>query len=60
MDIREMGTGWPILILGPLLKEEDEAIIEYDLIPSLSNEDELYRFSKLAHAKGRPIAVHLK
>ncbi|MDA1078712.1 MAG: alanine racemase, partial [Verrucomicrobia bacterium] len=43
-DIREMGSGWPILILGPLLKEEDSAILEYDLIPSLSNEDELNRF----------------
>lgn len=60
IDIREMGTGWPILILGPLLKEEDEAIIEYDLIPSLSNEEELTRFSKLAHAEGRSIEVHLK
>ena len=55
-----MGTGWPILILGPLLKEEDEAIIEYDLIPSLSNEEELNCFSKLAHAEGRSIEVHLK
>ena len=34
-EIREMGSGWPILILGPLLEEEDEALIEFDLIPSL-------------------------
>ena len=60
MDIREMGTGWPILILGPLLKEEDEAILEYDLIPSLSNEEELIRFCKLAQVKEKPISVHLK
>ena len=41
MDIREMGTGWPILILGPLLNEEDQYILEYDLIPGLSNREEL-------------------
>jgi len=44
MDIREMGTGWPILILGPMLNEEDKAVLEYDLIPSLSNQAELERF----------------
>ena len=50
-DIREMGSGWPILLLGPLLKEEDSAILDYDLIPSLSNEDELNRFIELAKRK---------
>jgi alanine racemase len=59
-DIREMGSGWPILILGPLLKEEDSAILEYDLIPSLSNEDELNRFIELGKRKGKPQAVHFK
>ena len=59
-DIREMGTGWPILILGPLLEEEDQAILEYDLIPSLSNEEELCRFVKLAKKKAKPLGVHLK
>ena len=59
-DIREMGSGWPILILGPLLKEEDSAILEYNLIPSLSNEDELNRFIELGKRKGKPQAVHFK
>ena len=27
IDIREMGSGWPILVLGPLLEEEDQALI---------------------------------
>ena len=25
-EIREMGSGWPILVLGPLLEEEDDAL----------------------------------
>ncbi|MEK9773531.1 MAG: alanine racemase, partial [Opitutae bacterium] len=60
MDIREMGSGWPILILGPLLEEEDQSILEYDLIPSLSNKEELERFVRLSRKKGSPIKVHLK
>ena len=60
IDIREMGNGWPILILGPLLEDEDQAILEYDLIPCLSNESELIRFSKLSQKKGKPISVHIK
>ena len=60
IDIREMGSGWPILILGPLLEEEDQALIDYDLIASLSNASELKRFSKLAKAKHTMIKVHLK
>ena len=60
VDIREMGSGWPILILGPLLAEEDTAIFDYDIIPCLSSEGELKRFSKLAKSKGKKIPVHLK
>ena len=60
IDIREMGSGWPILVLGPLLEEEDQALIDYDLIASLSNASELKRFSNLAQAKQTTIKVHLK
>ena len=35
-EIREMGSGWPILVLGPLLEEEDEAIVELDIINSIN------------------------
>ena len=46
--IREMGSGWPILILGPLLEEENEALIELDLIPTLSSHIELNRLKALS------------
>ena len=59
-EIREMGSGWPILVLGPLLKEEDEAIIDLDLIPSLSCLEEVKRFQALSQTKKRKIKVHLK
>ena len=59
-EIREMGSGWPILILGPLLEEEDEAIVDFDLIPTLSSKNELDRFIKLSHKYQKQISVHLK
>ena len=59
-EIREMGSGWPILILGPLLEEEDEAIIEFDLIPTLSCQSELDRFCLLSQKHQKPISAHLK
>ena len=59
-EIREMGSGWPILVLGPLLKEEDEALTDLDLIPSLSSMEEVKRFEALSQTKKRKIKVHLK
>ena len=59
-EIREMGSGWPILVLGPLLEEEDEALIELDIIPSVSSEAEVVRFQKLSEKSGKKISVHLK
>src|SRR6056300_837875 len=46
-DIREMGSGWPILLLGPLLEEEDHALLDYDLTAALSSQEELERFQAL-------------
>lgn len=59
-EIREMGSGWPILILGPLLEEENEALIELDLIPTLSSKTELKRLSALSHKYQKEIPAHLK
>ena len=59
-EIREMGSGWPILILGPLLEEEDEALIEFDLIPTLSTKEELARLCALSQKHQKQISVHLK
>lgn len=58
--IREMGSGWPILILGPLLEEENEALIELDLIPTLSSHIELDRLKALSQKYQIRISTHLK
>lgn len=58
--VREIGPGWPILVLGPLLPEEEPAILEFDLTPAISSEDEFARLEALAAKSGRKIPVHLK
>ena len=58
--LRELGPGWPILLLSPLLPEEDRFLAEYDLAATISTEDEVARFDAVGRAAGRPVAVHLK
>ena len=59
-DIRHMGAGWPILILSPLLPEEDAQLVEYDLTATVSTLEECERLSKLAQSHKKQIKVHLK
>jgi len=59
-QVRELGPGWPILVLGPLLPDEDRYVAEYDLAVTVSTEDEVSRFDAAGRAAGRPIPVHLK
>jgi alanine racemase len=58
--LRELGPGWPILLLSPLLPEEDRFLAEYDLAATISTEDEVARFDAVGRDAGRPVAVHLK
>lgn len=58
--VRELGPGWPILVLGPLLPGEDRAILELDLTATVSSFDEVARLEKLGAAAGRRVPVHLK
>jgi alanine racemase len=58
--IRELGPGWPILLLSPLLPEEDRYLAELDLAATVSTEDEVARFEAVGRAAGQPVSVHLK
>ncbi len=58
--VRELGPGWPILILGPLLPGEDRAVLEFDLTATVSSFDEVNRLEKLGADAGRTLPVHLK
>ena len=58
--LRELGPGWPILVLSPLLPGEDQALIDHDLAATVSSEDEVARLDAVGEAAGRPLAVHVK
>jgi len=58
--LREIGPGWPILLLGPLLPEEDSYVAEYNLTATVSTSDEVQRLNAVGQAAGRPVSVHLK
>ena len=59
-EIREIGSGWPILALSALLPEEDKYISQYQIIPTISSADEVERFCRVGQAADKPIPVHLK
>jgi alanine racemase len=59
-DIRHMGAGWPILVLSPLLPEEDARLIDYDLTATISTLAEAERLDALAQARKTRIKLHLK
>lgn len=56
--IRELGGGWPVLILSPVLEDEYEYIVEYDLTPVVSTHEEVEKLS--AFARHKKISIHLK
>lgn len=58
--VRELGPGWPILLLSPLLPEEDHCLAEYDLTATVSSAEEVERFDAVGRAAGRVLSVHLK
>jgi alanine racemase len=58
--LRELGPGWPILVLSPLLPEEDEALAgDAELAATVSSLDEVERFARVGGA-GTAISVHVK
>ncbi len=59
-EVREIGAGWPILVLGPILPGEEDRLLENDLVATISSPEEVKRFEKAARKAGRPLRVHLK
>ena len=58
--IRELSSDWPILLLSPVLPDEDHYLADYDLAATVSSSAEVARFDAVGRAAGKPVAVHLK
>lgn len=59
-EIREIGAGWPILVLGPVLEEECNYLINYDLVATVSTDYEIDMLEAAARQRQARIRVHLK
>jgi len=54
--IRDVGKGWPILMLGACLPEEVETAVRDEVMPTLSTLEEARRFSAAAERFGKTVA----
>jgi alanine racemase len=59
-QIREIGSGWPILVLSPILPGEEDALLDYDLIATISTLEEALRFNDFAKWHRTQLPVHIK
>ena len=59
-DIRSVGRGWPIVMLGACLPDEVERAVKDNVMPTLSNVDEARRFSRMAKKLKRTVSAHVK
>lgn len=60
LDIRRAGIFDRLLVLGGCFPGQEQAFIDYDLMPSLFDADSAERLNKVAGAAGTKIKVHLK
>jgi alanine racemase len=60
LTLRELSSDWPVLLLSPVLPDEDRYLAEHDLAATVSSSAEVTRFDAAGRAAGKPIAVHLK
>ncbi|MFP4272680.1 MAG: glutamate 5-kinase, partial [Halothiobacillaceae bacterium] len=58
--IREVGQGWPILVLSALLPGEETQAVHLDVMPTVSSVEEVDRLELAARRARRTLGVHLK
>lgn len=58
--IREIGPGWPVLVLGSILPEEARHVADAEVMVTVSSAEEVARFEEVGTKAGRQIPVHLK
>lgn len=58
--LRELGVGWPILLLSPVTPQEDHHLPAAEVAVTVSSCEEIARFEAAAARAGRRLDVHLK
>jgi alanine racemase len=59
-NIRSVGQGWPVLMLGAALPQEVDYLVRDGIMPTLSTLEEAQRFSASAIRRKQTVAAHLK
>jgi alanine racemase len=59
-NIRAVGAGWPVLMLGACLPGELECAIRDDVMATISTLDEARQFARVARRLGRQASVQIK
>src|SRR5687767_6779464 len=59
-SVRNVGKGWPILMLGACLPEEVESAVRDEVMPTISSFEEARSFSQMAHRMNKTARLHLK
>lgn len=57
--IQEIARGWPILVLGPVLPEEEDMLVRLGLVATVSSTEEAARFDAAAARIGKTLDVHI-
>ncbi len=58
--LREVGAGWPILVLSPVTPQEDRYLVAANVAATVSSLEEVQRFETAACTVGTIVDVHLK
>lgn len=59
-QVRALGEGWPILVLGPLLPAEYPLALDLEVMPTLSSPTEVEAWAALASKRAGPVPVQVK
>lgn len=59
-SLREIGSGWQILVLSAVLAEERPMLLEHKLIATVSSQEEVDALNELAKSAGTQLPVHMK
>jgi len=59
-NVRDVGRGWPILMLGACLPDEVESAVRDGIMPTISTVEEARWFSAAAMKFGKQVRAHVK
>ena len=60
IQVREVGSGWKVIVMSSTLAGEERAYFENSLTPVITSLEEIQRFEKIARELNTPLNVHMR